>query len=169
MIWSSTSNWHSLMLPSPFVNNTQLIYNTLLMACRRKGLLPGSPLFLLSSMGLFCTKMISLMLFFAMVGLLLGFHLTVFVVVTPHAFSPSSLTTSVTLLHHFCLKLVMMLTLNIIFSHFLGRILGTGLQFVMMIPILISVLLVFGVIAINMLFLMFVCSTPLLHLIGHLQ
>jgi len=30
MIWSSTSNWHSLMLPSPFVNSAQLIYNTLL-------------------------------------------------------------------------------------------------------------------------------------------
>jgi len=68
-----------------------------------------------------------------------------------------------TLLHHFCLKFVVMLRLSIIFNHFLGRILGTGLQFVI---VLIPVLLVFGIITINKLFLMFVYSTPLLHLIS---
>jgi len=89
-----------------------------------------------------------------MVGFLLGFHLTVFVVVifqhlmhliAPMVFFlPSDITTSVTLLHHFFLKFVMMLRLNIIINHFLERILDTRLQFVMIMPVLIATLLVFG-------------------------
>ena len=49
-----------------------------------------------------------------------------------------------------------MLRLNTIYSHLLGKLLDKRQQLVMMMPILIFVLRVFGVITSNMLFLMHV-------------
>ena len=71
-------------------------------------------------------------------------------------FLPSDTITYVTLPHHFCLKSVMMLRLDTISSHLLGKLLrkllDTGQQLVVMMPVLIFVLQVFGVIVSNMMY-----------------
>ena len=83
------------------------IYNTLLIACRRKALPPGSPLFPLQH-GLVLHKVPLLMLFVCgMVGDFLGYLLTVFVGFQLHMhlaaltvpFLPSDITTFMTSLH----------------------------------------------------------------------
>jgi len=51
------------VLQNPFATSVHQIYNILLIACKRKGLPPGSPLFPLSSTILFCIKVLLLMLF----------------------------------------------------------------------------------------------------------
>jgi len=129
----NTSNKHLMMLPDPSATSVHLICSVSLTVFRRKGLPPGSPLFLLSNMGLFCTKV--LLSVCIMVGCLparLPRHLTVFTVVIfqlfmhsaalMEPFLPSDTITYVTLLHHFCLKYVMMLRLNTISSHLLGKL-----------------------------------------------
>jgi len=153
------------------ITNVHLIHNILLIACRRRVLHPASPLFPSNIMGLCCIKVILLMhSACGMVGHLLGYHLTVFVVVifqfptrlaavTVHS-PPSEITTSVILLLLSCLRFVMMLRLNLLFNHLQAKLLGIRLQFVKMIPILISVLLVSGALAINMQFLMSVFLIP---------
>jgi len=83
-----------------------------------------------------------------MAGLLLGYHLTVFVVVifqhpmhlaVPMVlFLPSDIAKSVTLLLRYSPKFVMMSRLNVISNH--SRRKYTGLQFVMMMSTLISIL-----------------------------
>ena len=82
-----------------------------------------------------------------MAGLLLGYHLTVFVAVIfqrlMHLAAPPTIRHN-NIQHRFFPKLVMTSRLNIISNHLPERILGTGLQFVMIMPALISVLLVLG-------------------------
>ena len=64
------------------------------------------------------------------------------------------------LLLHLCLRFAIMLRLKLFSNHLRVKLLDTKLPFVMMMPVLISVLLVFKVLDINMHFLMFVSSIP---------
>ena len=105
-----------------------------------------------------------------MAGHVLGYHHTVFVVaIFPFHIHLAALTVpflsfdiikSVISLLHSCLRFAMMLRLNLFFNHLRAKLLDTKLPFVKMIPIFISVLLVFGVLDINMHFLTFLSLIP---------
>ena len=152
-----------LMLPNLYIANVHLIYSILWTVCRRRALLPGSPLFPWDNMGLCYIKVILLMLFaWGMVGHLLGCYLTVFVVANfwlhmhlaarMEPFLPSDITMSVILflLPYFCWKFIIMLRLNLTTSHSQVKNLDIGLQCVMMMLVPIFILLAFGVLASKM-------------------
>ena len=140
-----------------------MIYNTLLIVCRRGVLPPRSLLFLSNNTGLCYTKdalcLQCLLNYHHIVYVVLIFQFHMHLVALTVPFPPSDIITFMILLLHLCLKFVMMLRLNLFFNHLQVRLLDTKLLFVKMMPALISMLL-FGVLDINQHFLTSVCLIP---------